>query len=399
MSSLSTTANKRHRRQPFHETEAVFKVSLVIMNLEIITSKMKPAAIDKPFYSWSERIRSFPWLWPLKFKRSVWGLAMLTAAYLSYPGNADAQNRAAWMQKAKWGVMTHYLADWQAREHDIEMNVEKWNEMIDHFDVKGLANQLHEVGAGYYLLTLGQNSGYYLSPNATYDRLVGIEPSKLSRRDLVADMYEALKQYDIKLMVYLPSGAPGGDREAREKLQWRRGPYRNKEFQMMWQDVISEWSRRWGDKVSGWWFDGCYWANSMYRHPDPPNFASFANAARSGNPNSALAFNPGVYTRLRPLTSSDDYMAGEINDPDTVDARRAENGVYDGVQIHVLSYLGRTWGRGNPRFATEDVVKWSLERTKNGGVITWDTPIQPSGLVSEPFMEQLRAIGKALNER
>ena len=60
------------------------------------------------------------------------------------------------------------------------MTVAKWMEMIDHFDVEGLAEQLKSVGAGYYLITIGQNSGYYLSPNATYDRLVGIEPSKCS---------------------------------------------------------------------------------------------------------------------------------------------------------------------------------------------------------------------------
>ena len=33
------------------------------------------------------------------------------------PGVGTARpNRAAWMPEAQWGVMTHYLADWQARE-------------------------------------------------------------------------------------------------------------------------------------------------------------------------------------------------------------------------------------------------------------------------------------------
>ena len=41
---------------------------------------------------------------------------------------------------------------------------------------------------------------------------------------------------------------------------------------------------RWGQKVWGWWFDGCYFADAMYRHPDAPNFASFAAAAKAGNP-------------------------------------------------------------------------------------------------------------------
>jgi hypothetical protein len=33
---------------------------------------------------------------------------------------------------------------------------------------------------------------HYLSPKATYDRLVGIHPGKCSRRDLVAGLYDAL---------------------------------------------------------------------------------------------------------------------------------------------------------------------------------------------------------------
>ncbi len=137
----------------------------------------------------------------------------------------------------------------------------------------------------------------------------------------------------------------------------------------------------------------------MYRHPEPPNFASFAAAARAGNPDSAVTFNPGVYNRLRSLTPYEDYLAGEINEPNAVDLRRAVDGRHDGVQVHVLSYLGRRWGMGEPRFSTEDVVRWSIERTRNGCALTWDVPIQRNGLISQPFIEQLTAIGKSLNGR
>lgn len=307
-------------------------------------------------------------------------------------------DRAAWMQQARWGVMNHYLADWIARRDGMNMSVEKWNELVDNFDVEGLAKQIESVGAGYYLITIGQNSGYYLSPNATYDKYVGITPSKCSRRDLIAELYEPLYKRGIRLMVYLPSGAPNGDRIAKESLQWQNGLHRNREFQIKWEQIIREWSLRWGDKVSGWWFDGCYWPNSMYRHPEPPNFESFAAAARAGNPDSVVAFNPGVYNRLSSLTPYEDYLAGEINDPNAVDLRRAVDGRHDGVQVHVLSYLGRRWGIGEPRFSTEQVVRYSRQRTSKGCVLTWDVPIQSNGLISQPFMDQLAAVGKALSE-
>jgi hypothetical protein len=309
---------------------------------------------------------------------------------------AMGQDRAAWMRQARWGVMTHYLADWMARVHNLKMSVEEWNKLVDGFDAEGIAKQLESVGAGYYLITIGQNSGYYLAPNATYDRFVGIQPSKCSRRDLVADLYEPLNKRGIRLMVYLPSGAPGADVEARTALQWSNGPYPNRDFQLKWEQVIREWAARWGKKVSGWWFDGCYFPNSMYRSTEPPNFASFAAAARAGNPDRALAFNPGVVYRILSVTPEEDFTAGEIDQPDRVTIRRSVDGRVDGTQIQVLSFLGKTWGMGEPRFTAEQVVKFSRTIQEAGGAITWDVPVQLNGRISQPFLEQLAAVGKAL---
>ena len=305
--------------------------------------------------------------------------------------------RARWMQDPAhcWGVMTHYLADWQSSVHHLDMTVALWNKLIDGWDVEGMARRLESVGAGHYQISIGQNSGYYLSPNPVYDRLVGISPGKCSQRDLVADFYEPLNQRGVKLMVYLPSGAPGQDHAACEALDWENGAHRNRDFQLKWQQVIAEWSRRWGSKVCGWWLDGCYFPNSMYRHPDPPNWASFAAAARVGNPASALAFNPGVYYRLMTQSAEDDYIAGEIDKPDQVDLHRPYDGLIDGVQIHMLSFLGETWGRGAPRFTTDQVVAFTKKLRDRGGSVTWDVPVELDGTITQPFLDQLSALGKA----
>jgi hypothetical protein len=326
-------------------------------------------------------------------------LALCFTMVLGMTGVAQAQDRAEWMAKARWGVMTHYLADWKARDNNIDMSVEKWNSLIDHFDVEALAKQLQSVGASYYQISIGQNSGYYLSPNATYDKLVGIQPSKLSHRDLVADLYKALHKRGIKLMVYLPSGAPGQDKAADAALQWQNGPYPNKEFQQKWEQIIQDWSKRWGNKVSGWWFDGCYFPDSMYRSPEAPNFASFAAAARAGNPNSAVAFNPGVVYRIISMSPDQDFTAGEIDKPELVSVRRAVDGKVDGTRIHMLSYLGRTWGRGDqPRFTSEQVIEYTKKITDFGGAVTWDVPTELNGTISQPFLDQLSALGKAFKK-
>ena len=242
--------------------------------------------------------------------------------------------------------------------------------------------------------------GYYLSPNKAYEEITGARPQgKCSRRDLIADLGDALSKRGIRLMVYLPSGAPGQDKAADAALEWRNGPYPNVEFQRKWERVIREWSVRWGKKVSGWWFDGCYFPNSMYRSPDAPNFASFAAAARAGNPDAVVAFNPGVVYRMLSLTPYEDFTAGEIDKPDLVTIRRATDGRIDGTQIHMLSYLGETWGMGDtPRFPTDQVVEFTKKVTSQQGAVTWDVPVRMNGTIADVFLEQLAALGRAMKK-
>jgi hypothetical protein len=40
------------------------------------------------------------------------------------------------MRTARWGVMTHYLADWRARTDNLTMSIEQWNKLADDFDVE-----------------------------------------------------------------------------------------------------------------------------------------------------------------------------------------------------------------------------------------------------------------------
>ena len=344
------------------------------------------------------------------FNRGVKYFLILAIVGSAWP--AVAAERTDWFHQARWGVMTHYLGAAPSSSGGADVTAEMWNRQIDAFDVQGLADQLASTGVEYLLFTIGQNSGHNCAPNATYDKIVGIAPSKCSRRDLVADLGEELKKRDIRLMVYLPSGAPAADNVARKKLGWRWGRTggwqlpgepvggRLPEFQRKWEAVIREWSLRWGDLVAGWWIDGCYFPEQMYYFDDEPNFASFAAALRAGNPNSIVAFNPGVFVPVVVHSKHEDYTAGEVTLKRLSDAVAAHNGRWlhrDGakVQFHILTFLGESWCRGErPQWPDEKVIGVTRQIAAKEGVVTYDVPILASGQIPQPFVDQLRALGR-----
>ena len=295
-----------------------------------------------------------------------------------------------------------------------ELTAEKWNQQVDAFNVPRLADQVASTGARYLLFTIGQNSGHYCAPNPTYDRLVGIQPSKCSRRDLIAELARALKAKDIRLLVYLPSGAPAADPVARKKLGWLWGSPgdwqlpgepvggRLVDFQRRWEAIVRDWSLRWGKDAAGWWIDGCYFADQMYRHADEPNFASFAAALRAGNKEAIVAFNPGVRLPVAAHTHFEDYTAGEVPLDQLPRAAATCPGRWlkcEGVKVqyHVLTFLGKSWCQGEqPQWPDKKIIDLTRQLQGKGGVVTFDVPIRVEGMIPRPFIDQLRAVGRSL---
>lgn len=337
---------------------------------------------------------------------------------------------STWFREARWGTFMHFLAAPASSMGAGRFDADEWNRRVDAFQVKALAQQLGRCGSRYFFITLGQNSGHYCSPNAYYDHVVGRHPSLLSKRDLVADLIAELDARGIRLMVYLPSHAPAFDQEAIKNLgctpswdcgawsipkgqyteeQARRVDDRLSVFQRHWEMIIREWSMRWGNHVHGWWIDGCYFSDKMYAHPDAPNFVSFANAMKAGNPQSLVAFNTGVKVPIPSATEHEDYTAGEIANafPVNMDSRSGQADKPDTywgeplksrvgkAQLHALTFQGEYWGRGRPRFPDALVSGYTQHVNSVGGVMTWDVPVLENGTILPEAVEQLCALRKA----
>jgi hypothetical protein len=266
---------------------------------------------------------------------------------------------------------------------------------------------LAELHVPYVSLTIGQNSGFYLSPNATYDSFVGFPESKCSRRDLIADMYQALEPYGIRMMAYIPSGAPEGDLVARERLEAPDDP-RHAPFQRRWEAVLREWSLRWGRNVHAWWVDGLYKADN-YRHTDPPNLRSLTEALKAGNPDVLVTYNNGLRTPVYSIHEYDDFTPGEVErdlpvslEPDWSCPHhrlRTYSRWINGAQFHILTPMGLWWGTPPVRFPGELIVGYTKCINSQDGTVTWDVPLTSGGLIEPEFLGPLSRLGREIPPR
>ena len=285
-------------------------------------------------------------------------------------GMAKLLPETDWLSRAGHGVFTHYLSSLQ---NDFGRNSQgknsSWDEAVDAFDVEAYATSAAETGARYAVLTLTQQSRFVLGPNSVYERFTGYAPGEgTSNRDLVLDVHAALAKRGLRLMLYWTCDGPALDSQAHEGLGWPElasadCPFSNcsaglcecevpQAFLSRWPAVLREYAVRYGDKVSGWWIDGCF------RRPYGYNETSlkpYHDAVRAGNPHAILALNNGVH---HPIGSGagdrisvwEDYTAGESDDFTEVPASRFVSGPPSDptapnvtAQWHTLSFLGPQW--------------------------------------------------------
>ena len=286
-----------------------------------------------------------------------------------------------WMP-GRVGVFAHYLPE------------ESTFRYTENFDVAGLVSQLRAMKADYFLLTLGQNSGWYCAPNATYEGLAGYGTGeRCSRRDIPAEIIAALKGTGIRFGLYLPCQPANRDTRAAVRfglaekgVNGGNDRYLTAEAAERWAAVIREWAVRYGEGVSLWWFDGAYgWCGFN------DEIAKLYKAAcRAGNPAVPVAFNGGV-RNLAPESQSD-FWAGEENEPLSVVPHEGR-WHRPGVQWHVVTPMGFTWMWPDCRFRDATFRDWIHQCTSRGGMCTLEMKIDiKTGILDRGQSEQFARI-------
>ena len=137
----------------------------------------------------------------------------------------------------------------------------------------------------------------------------------------------------------------------------------------------------------------------MYAFDDEPNFHSFAAALRAGNPDAALAFNPGSMGQIKRISDEEDYTAGEFDNSLILGnwwpwANQKMPSHVDGARTQVFTFLGEWWGKSPPRFPDELARGYTEFVNQYGGSMMWDVPISSDGCIPPEFLKQLQFIGR-----
>jgi hypothetical protein len=310
---------------------------------------------------------------------------------------AAAENpNTDWFRKAGYGVFVHYLEDLQNSPEEIQSLGQRtaWDACVREFDANRFAQAMSEAGAGYVIFTVNQRTRFLIAPNATFDRLTGYQPGEAcATRDLVEDLWQALHRKNIPLMLYTTGDGPREDDRSAAVFGWKTPV--TTEFVTRWASVIHDYGERYGEKIAGWWVDGCY----PFIGYDEEKLGILARALKAGNPRRIIAFNPGVEDRVKAYSRHEDYTCGEQNQFFDQPVSRWVNG----EQWHILSFLGSgqshigaAWAMPGCKYSKQDLVGYVAEVNRAGGVVSIDVLLYRDGTLDRSQLEVLKALRPGL---
>lgn len=298
----------------------------------------------------------------------------------------------------KWGVFNHFLNGIQNNPayKNSKGITTSFDELVHGFNVELLAKNLHQMGAGYYVITIMQGTPHLIAPNATFDEIAGTKPGEAcSTRDLVLDISNELKKYDIDLFLYFTGDGPYKDNDIGSKFGFiePRQVGVTKPFVDKWTKVLEEYAVRYGDRISGWWIDGCY--RDFLKYTDEL-LEPYYLTCKKGNPNALVALNAGVgVSKFGTNFRLEDFTCGEMNVFEHVPERR----FYDNAQAHILAPLGAddtgigaTWGSFGLAATKEHIVDYVDRVHAAGGVVTFDIGVYRDGSFDPAQVDALSAI-------
>lgn len=314
---------------------------------------------------------------------------------------ADAKKLRAdstWLQRAKFGLMFH----WTSQSCPRHGHRKPYAEAVKEFDVETFATRVQEMGAGFVVFTTSHAEMYFPAPIKALDHIL---PGRTSERDLIADLAAALGRRGVKLMLYYHIGAGSDPAWLKASGFWKTD---TREVFANWNAVIGEIGERYGDKLTGWWFDDG--AVSYYYRSAP--WQELLQAARAGHPQRLVGFNP--WELPSPTAFQDLYLgegnrhpggAGDLLKPGG--DGRYPSGTYQGLQGCATLIMENDWVHsrpeteiGNPRWNERQLARLLNEFAVRHNVPIFNLEIYQDGGLSPNTVNVFRkATGSQFGRR
>ncbi|MGL1934389.1 MAG: alpha-L-fucosidase [Fibrobacterales bacterium] len=297
----------------------------------------------------------------------------------------EARPNTDWMKEAGYGLMFH----WTNESIYPDGTIKPFDQMVDQFDMDTYVTMVKKTGAHFVLFTFGHAYAYSPAPIQAWAKHHGAD--KITERDLVMEMADALAAIDVKLLLYFPTHVistgwhdPGTGWERNIRLT-------AEEYVDIQVEILEEIGERYGEKVWAYWFDGWYQSVEWY---DGLDIEKFYWASKAGNPNRALCLNSWVFPAI---SEWQDYWAGEVfNEPDVLQGQFPNYSAAKGLQSQQLVVLDPMWVRQNTDqsvlYSGESLANLIIATMAQGGVITVNVGIYGDGSISAPALSVLEGV-------
>ena len=378
------------------------------------------------------------------------GKLLVSGAAALHVPSAPPGPSTDWFSVAQRGIFTHYLPGLQNNfGYSSQGKNSSWSDCVKEFDVDAYAADVSSTGARYAVFTVMQSDAALIAPNVAFDTYTGFAPgTACSKRDLVLDLHTALAKRNLRLLLYWSCAGPMKNPQAWRGLGFHsscHSPMKSGSpcaattggkspcscnmtqqpvYLERWTDVLEEYSQRYGNKVSGWWIDGCYAPGETALGYDftEATLKPFHDAIRAGNPDALIALNNGVHHPIGQGTPQSpdrvsqwaDFTAGESHNLAEIPARRfvTDQKRAASAQWHTLSHLGWNWARAgscncsvttaancsDPRcgpYTAKAVGEYCSAVARVGGVVSIDVRLLRNGSLDAEQATLLRSAWQA----
>jgi hypothetical protein len=307
----------------------------------------------------------------------------------------EVRSDTSWMREAKYGLQFHWTSQSAPRHGERKT----YADAVRDFPVESFAQIVKDSGAGYVIITTSHAEHFFPAPIKAIDRIL---PGRTTERDLVREWIQALGAHGIRLMLYYHCGH---DSWKDPNGWWARtgfDPKNPQRFLENWCSITSEVGMRYGKDLAGWFFD-----DACVYYPLNPDFRRLTLAAKSGNPERLVCYNPWVLPRA---TDFQDYLCGEGYDFLKLwDGLPADGtgiytaGPYKGLQAHTNFILEQDWVHSrreteipSPGYAQDQFVRDMKAGIVHGVVPSVNLEIYQDIGVGEASLDYMKAAKQAI---